>query len=443
MIIKNITITDMETSGHGSAQYQKRKILVLGVFPGDSIDIFVYKKTPKLWYAETVRYHHFSHLRERATGDFPSNIPWLHLSPQAEITFKDNFLLNTYQQLLEKDTFFEKINRARENFRQKKYRNKVAYAFTTDNRGLLNFALYSRGTSSKQKNIQKENDLVHENLEKAGKIFLNFFNQNKLQEKNIKYLILRYSYYEQKVVAHILVPETNRKKIMFSKKSLVSLISSHNLLKGVLVSYSPAEVRSARTHKDFYEIGDITSTEEVLGKKYSYHPSLFFQIYPKAFEEILIDLRNQILQIQNHKTLPLLDLFSGIGIIGLEVSDLVKKVTGVELSSFSKTYADQNAQANNITNATYIESSVDMILSHLKEEQILIVDPTRSGLSQKTITAISEVGPRYVFYISCNPSTQARDIEKLQKKYNLIYLKGYNLFPKTHHLESMAVLQKK
>lgn len=443
MIKENVTITGIEPSGHGSAPHENGKILVLGVFPGDIIDVHIYKQVGDYYYAEAIHFSAYSEFRSDTETHFPANIPWQRLSLDAEYAFKNTFLKNYYTEYLnQKESLFHEAKQIQD-LRQNHYRNKVAYAFKENEKGQLEFALYSRGQSKIKKESHQQNILVHEQITKGANIFLNFFNQQKLSAQDIKYLILRYSYHENNIVAHILVPENNRKKIAFKKSDLEKCIQKHEYIKGILVSFSPAGVRSALSHKDFYHIGDIDIQEQVLDKKYYYHPSLFFQIYPKAFEEILKDLRLEIKKIDKHQEYELLDLFAGIGIIGLSLADLVKKVRGVELSSLSKIYAEKNAEKNNINNFTFTESSVDGVLDYINSKQILVVDPTRSGLSKATTTAINNKKPQYIFYISCNPASQARDIQNIQKHYDIIFIKGYNLFPKTHHFESLLILRKK
>ncbi len=438
MKIKNLIITDVESSGHGSANYQNKKIFVLGVFPGDKVDVFIYKTIKNIHYAEIENIIFYSPLRKNQIFKFPANIPWENLSREGEYFLKNQILKKIYPTI----KILEKIKENKQ-IELYNYRNKLAYAFKENKQGNLDFALYTRGLSEKKKESQKTNKLTHPQIEKIGKIFLDFFNKKNVQKEDIKYLILRYSYVNNSTVAHILIPQENRKKIPFKKQDLEKIKEKYTELKGILVSYSPPSIRSAQTYKDFYSIGEIDIEERVLKKRYLYHPSLFFQIYPKAFEEILVDMRKIFEKIPKIKEYKLLDLFAGVGIVGLEFADLVKEVLGVELSSLSKKYAEKNSIKNAITNFKFIESSADTVLDYIKEEQILIVDPPRSGLSKILINTIFYKKPKYIFYISCNPETQKRDFEKIKNNYKVIFLKGYNLFPKTHHIETLLVLEKK
>lgn len=435
-------ITSISPTGHGVIEQNNAPIiLVLGAFPGDIINIHIYKKLQHIWYAEITHIISGSNLREYtppASPFFISNMPWQHLTRSGELQLKDNIFNSIYPQYSSNISMLQDIG-----LPDTHYRNKVAYAFTTDTRGQLHFALYTRGTDGAEKEIHTENTLVHPMLEKTGRDFLDFFNQYKVTESDIKYLILRYSYNTNTVVAQILFPETSRKKLPLKKAELEKYLSRTHNLEGILVSHSHPNVRSAITTKDFYTLGNIDITEKLLDKKYIYHPSLFFQIYPDAFNEILKDLYREIESIPDHKKIPVLDLFAGVGVIGMSIADLVFSVRGVELSSLSKKYALENAHINNIDTYSFTEASVHKVLDYIESDQILIIDPTRSGLSKETCQRIIQVQPRHIVYISCNLGTQARDLDMIKDFYTITFMGAYNIFPKTHHIESMVILERK
>ena len=447
MKILELEITEIANSGHGVAYHSSRgMIYILGAFPGDVVRAEIYKEMPGVSYADIVSFVSYSADRTHNPTEkpfFSANTPWQHLSIEAENKIKQDSVVELYQNNINADNLSDLEWHA--NLSEFGYRNKVAYSFTQtkEKKPQLCFALYTRGSGESKKVPQTHNELVHPTLEAVGKRFLHFFNQLGLNQRDLKYLILRYSYLENNVVAHLLVPETNRKKLPFKKSDIEHIVRNTKNLKGALVSHSERGIRSAITTKDFFETENIQITEEVLGKKYTYHPSLFFQIYPSAFEYILSDLRTLVSAIPNHVELPVLDLFAGVGIIGLEVADLAPSVLGVELSALSKYYARKNAKQNNIENYHFMEKSVDDILTEITNQQILIVDPTRAGLSSDTITVINEQLPEYIFYISCNPESQYEDFEALSENYSLKYIRAYNIFPKTHHTESMIMLKKK
>lgn len=440
MQIKTVTITSLSPSGHGIAD---NGWYILGAFPGEVIKAGQYKFAEGISYAEIIEIIEPSKYRTYTPTESPyfdPNAPWQYLDIAQENIEKLSLVKNIFD--AQSGTIVNsEIVKPSELIDH--YRNKAAYAFTIDKNDTLSFALFTRGTSKKGKVSQNENILVHSTINKIGKQFLHFFNQKKVPLHVLKYLTLRYSYHTNTVVAHILVTETSRKKLPWKKSDLEKLQNQHIELQGIMVSHSVANTRSSTTTKDFYITGDVVIVEQILDKKYSYHPSQFFQIYPDAFAQILTDCSDIISTIPNHSEYELLDFFAGIGIIGIHLAHLVKNVHGVEQSPQAGKYARRNARDNNIENFSFTESNIDQALEYIKPEQILVVDPARSGLTEQSIEKIKEIQPEYIIYISCNPETQADDYLQLKNHYNITWSRAYNLFPKTPHIEHVIFLTKK
>lgn len=434
-----VTITSFSSTGHGITE---KGWHVLGAFPGDKIKAQVYKEAEGIIYAELLEIIEPSVHRIKSPAQssfFDSNAPWEYLNHEQENIEK----LSLVKDIFSKQGFEVNSDILKPGELLDHYRNKAAYAFTTDKQNKLSFALFTRGIAKSGKISQSENILVHPVINKIGKQFLHFFNQKNVDIRALKYLTLRYSYHTNTVVAQILVTETSRKKLPWKKSDLENLLNQHSELQGIIVSHSEPHIRSATITKDFYIAGNIVITEKILDKEYTYHPSQFFQIYPDAFAQILKDSEEIISKTANHNEYELLDFFAGIGIIGLHLSDLVQSVHGVEQSTLAGKYARKNAKNNSIENFSFTEANVDEALEQIKENQILVVDPARSGLTKKSIEKIIEIQPEYIIYISCNPETQAENYYELKDHYDIKWSRAYNLFPKTPHIEHVIFLTKK
>lgn len=439
MKIKTLTIKSLSPSGHGIALNNWQ---ILGAFPGDVIRAQEYKVAQGISYAEILEIVTASPYRNTAPTEAPffdPHAPWRYLDKEQE---------NKEKRTLVQKIFNEAHIKIHSDIIQpgeatSHYRNKAAYAFTTDAQNNITFALFTRGISTSGKISQEEHILVHPTLNTISKQFLVFFNQKNVALEDLKYLVLRYSYHTDSVVGHILVTQQKRKALPWKKSDLETLLKQHNKLDGILVSHSEAHVRSTTVSKDFYQLGTINVKERLCGKTYTYHPSQFFQIYPEAFSVILKDCENLISTIPHHQNYELLDLFAGIGIIGLHLAHLVNTVHGVEQSPLAKKYAQMNAREHKVRNFSFTEANVDDALDHLKPHQILFVDPARSGLTKKSLTRIRAIQPRYLIYLSCNPETQARDINQLRDFYDIRWSRAYNLFPKTPHIEHLVFLIRK
>ena len=138
-----------------------------------------------------------------------------------------------------------------------------------------------------------------------------------------------------------------------------------------------------------------------------------------------------------------LDLYCGIGSIGIFISDKVKSVLGIEIIDDAVKDAIENSKINNINNIKFISGKTEDNLSDIKDIDVIIVDPPRIGLNKKAIENILKINSKKVIYVSCNSTTLSRDMNYFKEYYNIKSIKLFDLFPNTHHCESVCVLEKR
>ena len=144
--------------------------------------------------------------------------------------------------------------------------------------------------------------------------------------------------------------------------------------------------------------------------------------------------------IDHKNNLPTLDLYSGVGTIGLTIGG--DDITLVEINEHAVAEMQRNIAKLNRAKAKAILAPSEKSLEYITGEQIVIVDPPRAGLHTYVVRRLLETTPPRIVYLSCNPVTQARDVSLLQEKYHIIYHRGYNFFPRTPHVEYLVVLDK-
>ena len=171
--------------------------------------------------------------------------------------------------------------------------------------------------------------------------------------------------------------------------------------------------------------------DKILGQEYSYSPNGFFQINLPVYELALKEIKKHV------KTDEVLDLYAGVGTIGLSVAR-DKNLTLVEVDK--PAYKELENNSKNQKNITTILEKSENILNYLAPEQTVILDPPRAGCDRKLIDKLLEVSPKKIIYLSCNPATQARDIKILLEKYQIEEIKTFNFFPHTPHIENLVVL---
>lgn len=172
-------------------------------------------------------------------------------------------------------------------------------------------------------------------------------------------------------------------------------------------------------------------TDEILGIKYSYSPNGFFQINLPVYELALKEIKKHI------KTDSVLDLYAGVGTIGLSVAR-DKNLTLVECNASAYQELVKNCEAA----GKPVLAKSEEALEYIAPDQTVILDPPRAGCDIKLIEKLLEITPETIIYLSCNPTTQARDVAKLLEKYSIKKAQPFNFFPRTPHIENLIILEK-
>lgn len=174
-------------------------------------------------------------------------------------------------------------------------------------------------------------------------------------------------------------------------------------------------------------------------KKYIEGIDSFFQINNTLTKE----LYDEVLEnVKDKKYNQVLDLYCGTGTIGIYISEYANKIIGIDYNESNINDANKNKELNNLTNIEFINSKVEDKIDTFKDIDLVIVDPPRAGLDTKTKDYLKEINPEKIIYVSCDPITLARDIKDLDT-YKVNYIKVFNMFPRTYHCESIAVLEKR
>lgn len=176
----------------------------------------------------------------------------------------------------------------------------------------------------------------------------------------------------------------------------------------------------------------------IRGEVYNYNAEAFFQINPSLLGP-LIDFA-----LGDASGETVLDLYCGVGLFTLPLSRRFKKVIGVEANSSAARFARRNLQRAGLTNARVITATVtDWFRSDgTGPVDLILLDPPRAGAESAVIKGILDLGPAEISYVSCDPATLARDLKKLVGSYTITSIRGFDLFPQTHHVETVVRLRK-
>ncbi|MBS3904616.1 MAG: 23S rRNA (uracil(1939)-C(5))-methyltransferase RlmD [Simkania sp.] len=175
-------------------------------------------------------------------------------------------------------------------------------------------------------------------------------------------------------------------------------------------------------------------------------PSSFFQTNTYQAERVYSEAMSMLdLAHDEH----IIDLYAGTATIGMVLAHFVKQVTSIELNPYAVLDAEANIAANGITNLTLMQGDAGEVLTQFcaqpegNRPEVVVVDPPRNGLGPKALKPITELKPSKILYISCNPKTQAVDVDELVKQgYILKRLQPIDQFPHTQHVENIALLSR-
>ena len=194
--------------------------------------------------------------------------------------------------------------------------------------------------------------------------------------------------------------------------------------------------------------GNKKITERLCGLDFNISPAAFFQIN-KAQTERLYEYAIDSAKINKYDTV--LDLYCGIGTITLTAASrsTAKEFIGIEIVPQAIDDAKENARLNRINNVSFYCADASTVKEVLKKNgsdlpSVIIVDPPRKGLGKETAESIVTLNPKKVVYISCNPATQAQDLRVFAENgYNLEFIKPFDMFPRTQHVETVVLLNRK
>jgi 23S rRNA (uracil1939-C5)-methyltransferase len=299
-----------------------------------------------------------------------------------------------------------------------RYRNKMEYSFWGDDDG-LHLALHERGSHGKQ--IVEGSQLALPAIDEAANAVCRQLGTLQARAGDLKTIIVRANQHGQAVAA------------LFTKLTKFTKLELPPELKGLRVYHSNPKSPASVPTKLLYELGDVTLQDELLGKTFSYDVDSFFQVNLPVFEQAL-----ERIQAANSSKL-LVDMYAGVGSIGL--SSKAQKVTLVELDAATAAMARINATGRE--GAEVVEASTEKALEYISGDVPVIFDPPRAGLHSKVVERVLETLPPTVTYLSCNPATHARDLALLQDAYKITSFAVFNFFPRTPHIESLAILEKR
>lgn len=404
-----------------------RKVFVWGGLPGELVTVQITKKKSK--YAEGIVTEVLEPSSERVEVSEPesylSTSPWQIMSFDAEQRYKaqsiqEAFELHHVTLPGETEVFTDG--------RMFGYRNKIEFSWWWSNEtNQLDLAFFRRGSHGK---IPVEGSkLARDEINAAAVRTRDLLRSNGIEARSLKTLLIRTSQ-QGSIVAQLYVKDEDFAP--FTQEELEQLG-----LSGFELIYSNPKSPASVITKRLQQWGNVVLSDTILGVPFSYAAEGFFQINLPVYEQALQDMREWV-----EADKPTMDLYSGVGTIGLTIGG--RHVTLVEVDEHAVREMRQNIAAlGREGEAAAVLAASEQALDYISGEACIIVDPPRAGLHEDVVERLLKEAPQRIIYLSCNPVTQARDVARLLQKYDILAHKGYKFFPRTPHIEHLVILGRK
>jgi 23S rRNA (uracil1939-C5)-methyltransferase len=457
---EGIAIEDIAAEGKSIARIDDLVVFVPGAIPGDVVDLQVTRKRKKYLEAKVTRYVSYS---EKRTDPFCSHFgtcggcKWQHLPYPEQLRYKEKQVQDALQRIGKIE--IGRVDPILGAEKTRYYRNKLEYTFSNhrwlsdeeaagdhvfDHRNGVGFHVpgrFDRVVDVEKCYLQEDpSNKVRDTLrEFALQKELSFYDHN-TNEGLLRNVIIRTTttgevmvvlsvQFDEPVVYEML--EDLNSKV----EGITSLMYVINPKKNETLYDQDIKVFSGRDH--IIEVLD--------GLKFKIGPKSFFQtnttqaleLYRKAKE--FAELRGDEI---------VYDLYTGTGTIANYIAGGAGKVVGIESVPEAIKDAVINSELNAITNTSFHAGDMkdlfnaDFMAEHGRPE-VVITDPPRAGMHQQVVEALLEVAPEKIVYVSCNPATQARDVQLLSEKYSFPRSHAVDMFPHTHHIENVLLLHRK
>lgn len=414
--------------GQALAHYEGKAVFLWNALPGEEVDALITRRNKNHW--EGVATEIITPSLQRIQPIEPhylSSSPWGILSLENELQYKREIALETYARIGKVSFPFDlEIDSDDQTYG---YRNKIEFSFYEYNEDHSQFkegmqlAFFQRG--QKYKLPIASSELAEPVINSTAKKILDWIRQQPLTRRELKTLIIRSNGKGQAIAALFI-----KDHLQFENYPELS-----DELVGFHVYYSYYKSPASTPDELLYSTGQNYLEHTIADVKLRYGLLGFFQVNVPMFERALLAIKPWVpAQAQ------LLDFYSGVGAIGLPLATGCESVEFIDNNQEAIEYAQENIQNNALTQCRAQCIPAENITELINGYQTVIVDPPRAGLHVDVTNRLLEVTPKTIIYLSCNISTQARDIQLLSEKYTVEFAKLYNFFPRTPHIEGLCIL---
>lgn len=459
-VLENVLIEDIGAEGKAIARVNNMVVFVPMLIPGDIVDIRITRKRKNYMEGVVQQFRKYSSARiDPVCEHFGvcGGCKWQHLPYPEQLRFKEKQVHDSLQRIAKVEGL--KVNPIIPSDRTEFYRNKLEYTFSSNK-------WFTREEISSGKTFESSNAVGFH----IPGMFDKVVDVNKcwLQDEpgnSIRNFVRKYAeknnlvFYDTKNHGGFLRNLTVRNTLSGELMILFSFGEENKdarekLLNEVKLTYpeitSLLYTINTKLNDTIYDQEIITFsgqeyiTEKMDGLSFRIGPKSFFQTNSRQALSMYRIVREYAGLIGGEIVY---DLYTGTGTIANFVTAKALKVIGIESVPEAILDAQKNSSINNILNTEFYTGDIRDILNEEfirvnGKPDVIITDPPRAGMHPGVVESILFAEPEKIVYVSCNPSTQARDIEMLKQKYKVTEVQPIDMFPHTHHVESVVLLKK-
>jgi 23S rRNA (uracil1939-C5)-methyltransferase len=459
-IIEEITIEDYAAEARCVTRIDDLVIFVENTAPGDVVDVRITRNKKSYLEARPVKFHSFS---ERRVEPFCSHYgecggcKWQHVSYDEQLAFKRQQVIDQFERLGKFP--FPKVETAIGSPDPMYYRNKLEFTFS-DKRWLTSEEI-SRGGDLDRNGLGFHKPGQFDKVLDIEQCYLQPEPSNKIRTGLKKFAIDNnipfYSLVDHTgLLRNLIIRTSNTGGVMVvlqvTKDQLENIHQVMDFLQNTYPEITSLNyVVNAKGNETFFDLdvvnysGDPYIIEEMEDLQFRIGPKSFFQTNSQQAYQLYRTARDFA---RLKETDVVYDLYTGTGTIANFIAGKVHTVIGIDVVDAAIRDARINAEINGIENVRFIAGDMkDLFTPDFAEDygspDVIITDPPRAGMHADVVETLIKLKPGRIVYVSCNPATQARDIGMMVDMYEVKKVQPFDMFPHTHHIENITLLERK
>lgn len=452
VLVKNqeilLTIKRIGINGEGIGYYKRLAVFVPGALPSEEAVIKITEVNPTYAKGELVRIK-----KEKSVDRVDASCPYYqkcggcqlqHVQYSAQLKIKQEIIREAFDKYYD-GKLNEKVLKATIGMKDPYfYRNKVKLPVRYNGESLVT-GLYKADSNSlvyidkciiEKKDIRQVVDAICMYLTKYQVIAYN----PRTHDGVLRHIVARSSALTGEIQVTLILYKRDQRTINIAK----DLLHIQPIVSVYISINSDIESIENFGKETFLLAGKDTISEKLGEYNFQLLPTAFFQLNLEQTEKLYSEIA-KIAKLKGYENV--IDGYCGVGTIGLWLSKQAKEVRGIDNNKEAIQNANQNAHNNHITNAKFYTGSILNYIEKWEREgfipDVLVVDPPRTGMELKLIHYLQEHPVKKIIYVSCNPSTLAKNCNHLQKKYHILSIQPLDMFPQTSNVECVVYLERR